>query len=388
MNDTPAMTKHTRLEQYRLIESLKTENGSLSFWNSPGNTDASWDQFLMKTPLGQFQQSSMWARVKAVEGWECMRVVATLNDQIAGGFQILLRGSPLGKIGYVSKGPVVVPETQSLVELLVSQMLDQVKKNRILGLIIQPPDDSQITSDILGRHHLIQSNPMEVVETTLLVDVRKDKEALDKGMTRKTRRNVRLAKKSGVIIREGTEEDISLFFNLMSDTCKRQGEKPNPPSEEALQQLWLTCSKHNCLRVTFAEYNHEAVAGVLNIVFGTKVNMWKKGWNFKYPDHYPNDLLFHETLHWACANKFAICDFIAFDRGIADALQKGIPLSDDQEKSRHIFNLRFGGVPKILPPARIWIANPIMQFGYENVFVPLTRLAHFSIPGLLRTRSG
>jgi peptidoglycan pentaglycine glycine transferase (the first glycine) len=382
------MTTTIWLKQYRPIDSSKTEEGLLSIWHAPGNSDASWDEFLMKTPLGQFQQSSMWAQVKEVDGWECLRVVATLKDQIVGGFQILWRNTPLGRIGYVSKGPVVVPETQSLVELLVALMLDQANKNKILGLIVQPPDDSQITSDILGRHHFIQSNPMDVIETTLLIDVSKGKEALDKGMKRKTRKNVRVANHSGVTIREGTEEDVDLFFYLMSATCKRQGVKPNPSTEEALRHLWLTFSKRNCLRVTFAEYNHEVLAGGLNIVFGKKVNLWKKGWNFKHPDCYPNDLLYYEILHWASSNKFDHCDFIAFDRGIADALQRGTPLSDAQRKSRHIFNLRLGGVPKLLPPACVWIANPLLRFGYENVIVRLARFPHLPIPSFFKTRSG
>jgi lipid II:glycine glycyltransferase (peptidoglycan interpeptide bridge formation enzyme) len=376
------------LKQYLLIESCRTEEGLLSIWHSPGNSDASWDEFLMKTSMGQFQQSSMWAQVKEVEGWECLRVVATLKDQIAGGFQILWRNTRFGRIGYVSKGPVAVPETQWLIERLVALMCKQARKDKILALVVQPPDDSKITSDILGHCRFIQSNPMDVIETTLLVDVSNSIEALDKGMNRKTRKNVRLANHNGITIREGTEKDIGLFFNLMIATCNRQGVKPNPPTEKALRQLWLTFSKHNCLLVTFAEYNHEVLAGSLNIVFGKKVNLWKKGWNFNYPDRYPNDLLYYDILHWACSNKFNHCDFIAFDRSIADALQKGAPLSDAQEKSRHIFNLRFGGMPKLLPSARIWIANPLIRFGYENVLIRLARIRHLPIPNFLRICSG
>ena len=376
------------LKQYHLIESCKTEEGLLSIWHSPGNSDASWDEFLMKTPMGQFQQSSMWAQVKEVEGWKCLRVVATLKDRIIGGFQILWRNMRFGRIGYISKGPVVIPEKKSLVELLVALMRNQANKNKILGLIVQPPDDSQITSNILGRYHFIQSNPMGVIETTLLVNVGKGREALDKGMRRKTRKNVRLANQNGVTIREGAEEDIGLFFNLMSDSCKRQGVKPNPPTEAALHQLWLIFTKRNCLRVTLAEFNHEVIAGSLNIIFGQKVNLWKKGWNFKHPDRYPNDLLYYEILHWACSKKFDHCDFIAFDRNMAEALQKGTPFSDVQEKSRHIFNLRFGGVPKLLPPARIWFANPLIRFGYENLLVLLARFPDLSTPSFFRTSSG
>ncbi len=362
------------LNQYHPIQSSKMEEGVLSFWLSQGNSDASWDEFLMKTPMGHFQQSSMWAEVKEVDGWESLRVVATIEDRMVGGFQILWRNTRFGRIGYVSKGPVAVPETPCTIEQLVIMMCDQAQKNKILGLIVQPPDDSQITSGILGRHHFTQSNPMGVIETTLLVDVSNGKEALDIRMSRKKRKNVRLASQRGVTIREGTESDIGLFFNLMSATCKRRGVKPNPPTEKTLRQLWLTFSKRNCLRVTFAEYNHEVLAGSLNILFGNKVNLWKKGWNFKYPDRYPNDLLYYEILHWACSNKFNNCDFIAFDRDIADALHNRKPLSDVQEKSPNIFNLLFGGVPKLLPPARIWFANPLIRLVYENV---IAYLLHF-----------
>jgi len=361
------------LNQYHLIQSSKTEEDSLSFWNSPENNDNPWDEFLMNTPMGQFQQSSMWAQVKRVVGWEYLRVVATIEDKIVGGFQILWSNTRFGRIGYVSKGPVVAPETQSLVERLVVLMCDQARNNKILALIVQPPDNSQITSDILGNYHFTQSNPMGVIETTLLVDVSDGREALDKRIYKSTRKNVRLANHSGVNIRKGTEEDIGLFFNLMSDSCSRQGVKPNPSTEKELRQLWLTFAKHNCLRMTFAEYNHEVIAGQISIVFGNKVNLWKKGWNFKYPDRYPNDLLEYEGLHWACSDKFTHCDFISFDRSIADALKMGKPLSDAQRKSRHLFNLRFGGVPKLLPPAQIWIPNPLIRLCPEKIYIHLAR---------------
>jgi lipid II:glycine glycyltransferase (peptidoglycan interpeptide bridge formation enzyme) len=356
--------------KYQLVESNKTKDGLLSFWYSPGNSDATWDEFLMKTPMGQFQQSSMWAQVKEVEGWESLRLVAAIEDRIVGGFQILWRNTQFGRIGYASKGPVAAPETQSLVERLVGLMCNQARKNNILALICQPPDDSQITSDVLAQHRFIQSNPMGVIETTLLVDVSQGPDAIEHGMSKKdTIRKVRIAEKSAVTIREATEKDIGLFFNLMSATCSRQGVKPNPPTETVLRQLWLTFAKHKCLRVTFAEYNQELLAGFLNILFGKKVNLWKKGWNFKYSDCYPNDLLYYETLHWACSNNYNNCDVIALDRSIADVLQNGKPLSKDQKKSPNIFHLRFGGIPKILPSARIWIANPFLRIGYEKILV-------------------
>jgi hypothetical protein len=364
-------------ENYRLIASFKTEEGVFAIWHSPGQRDPSWDEFLMKTPSGQFQQSSMWARVKEVDGWENLRVVAAIDDAIVGGFQILWRQTRLGRIGYVSKGPLAVPEAQTLLERLVGLMCDQARENKIHALICQPPDESRITSDILDRRRFIRSNPMGVIENTLLVDVSHGPDAIDRRMSKKdSLRKVRIARQSGIAIREGTIDDVPLFFSLMSSTCNRQGVKPNPPTKEALQQLWLAFTEHDCLHMTFAEYNGEAVAGNLDIAFGKKVSLWKKGWNFKHADRYPNDLLYYESLHWACRNNYDHCDIGAFDRDLADAMQNGTPLTNAQKKSPNVFHLRFGGTPKILPPARIWIANPILRFGFENVFLPLKQFYH------------
>jgi len=355
------------IKHQTLIETSKISEGSLSIWRSSQNSDAAWDEFLLRSPMGQFQQSSMWAEVKAVDGWECLRVVATIDDQLAGGFQILWRQTRLGRIGYVSKGPVVVPEIQNLVDRLVVLMRDQSRDHKILALIVQPPDESHITSDVLARCGFIQSNPMGVIESTLVIDVSKGEDVVDKGMSKNTRRQIRFARKSGITIREGTVEDIGLFFNLMKATCKRQGTSPNPASVEALGQLWRTFSGHDRLRVFFAEYDHEVIAGLLNIVFGEKVSLWKKGWNFKGRNCYPNDLLYYETLHWACTHNFKQCDFAALDPNIADALLNGRQLSAAQQKTRDMFNIHFGGIPKLLPPARIWIANRFIRFCYNLV---------------------
>lgn len=358
-----------RLKEYKLIESIKIQEGTLSIWNSPATGDTAWDEFLMNTTLGQFQQSSMWAQVKEVEGWKCMRIVATIDEKIVGGFQILWRQTRLGRIGYISKGPVAVPETRNMIERLVVLICDQARKHKILALIVQPPDDSQLTSDILERHQFIKSNPMDVIETTWIVDVQNGRELIEKGMSESVRRQIRLSKKSNLIIRDGSKQDIALFFQLMSSTCARQRTKPNPSSEKALGQLWRTFGRYGCLRVTLAEYDHEAHAGILNIVFGDKVTVWKKGWNFKHAEFFPNHLLYYDTLLWASSHGYTNCDFVGINPAIADAVLNGKPLSETQQKSRDNFVMRFGGMPKLLPPARIWFNNSYVRISYENILL-------------------
>jgi hypothetical protein len=51
--------------------------------------------------------------------------------------------------------------------------------------------------------------------------------------------------------------------------------------------------------------------------------------------------------------------------GIADAILNGLPLTQTHQKTRDMFNIRIGGIPKLLPPARIWFANRFPRFCYD-----------------------
>ena len=102
------------------------------------------------------------------------------------------------------------------------------------------------------------------------------------------------------------------------------------------------------------------IAGLFCISFGKQVSLWKKG---SMPEFFPlhaMELLYHETFSWAHAHGYKYCDFGALNRGIAESLIQGKPLSFDQKKSRDIFNLGFGGQPVLLPEAYIYFSNLLL----------------------------
>ena len=79
--------------------------------------DGRWDEFVASTTLGSYLQSSAWARVKAVNGWESTRVLTaesgagTAGSEVSGvpriGAQILLRrpGPIPWSFAYAPRGP-------------------------------------------------------------------------------------------------------------------------------------------------------------------------------------------------------------------------------------------------------------------------------------------
>ena len=346
---------------------------------SASSSDREWDAFLKRSRFGHFQQASFWAEHKSEAGWNCCRVVALKENNTVAGCQLLWRKSRFGRIGYVSKGPVIDPPDSNVAKTITDSLCSQARQLNLVAIIAQAPDDDVVASPALDQAGFIESNPQHVVETNLVVNTAVGREAVEKAMGRSTRKNVRLAREAGVKVREGGPQDAAVFFKLMCSTCERQNTSPNPSSAEELAHLWQLLAERKCLKVFLAEHEGKAIAGLFCIVFGGRVSQWKKGWDSNTHRLYPNDLLGHAAITWAAENGYHSSDFGAFDRSAALAINQGIPLTPEQQKSRHIFNLRFGGVPVILPAARIWFPSKAAQIVYKYGLVKT---------GLLRRAAG
>ncbi|HXG49073.1 MAG TPA: GNAT family N-acetyltransferase, partial [Methylomirabilota bacterium] len=321
--------------------------------------DRAWDDFLQATPLGQFQQSSAWSQVKVAEGWNVLRASVKIENRIIGGFQLLWRRSRIGRIGYVSKGPVLPGESGGLIRGTLS-LLDQVARDTGLSaLVVQPPDASQRLEASLRDQGLVEDRVMDVIRHSLVVDVSGGPEAVRNGLNRTRRKEIRRARKRGTVIREGGAGDLPVFFALMRATCARQGERrPNPGSVDGLQRLHDALGARGWMRLTLAEWGGRPLAGMLAILFGGRMTLWKKGWNGECSEHRPNDLLTLEMLEWAAQRGLREVDFGSLEAGLARAMIDGREFTARQQASRTFFNVGFGGRAVVLPPATIWFASP------------------------------
>jgi hypothetical protein len=67
-----------------------------------------WDALVERTPGTDVTQLSAWARVRASAGFSSLYVHAHRDGKLVGGAQLLYRRLPVvGRVGYVSYGPVV-----------------------------------------------------------------------------------------------------------------------------------------------------------------------------------------------------------------------------------------------------------------------------------------
>jgi peptidoglycan pentaglycine glycine transferase (the first glycine) len=328
-------------------------------------TDCEWDQFLQQSPQGHFEQCSGWAAAKSSEGWQSSRIEILQDGMLIGGYQILYRRKGPFRIGYISKGPIIDTESFDAQQLAIDHIKSQSARHHIDALLVQPPENQQKLSLKMLRAGFQPNRLHRMIEATLLLDLSNDPSEIMAKVSRKTRQKVRQSIKRGVTIREGNESELPAFYGLMLNACRRQGNvRPNPANLNDLKSVWEYLRSSAQLRLSFAEIQDVPVAGLLSISFGNRHTLWKKGWNEACGLSHPNELLHWESLEWAGKRGYKICDFGSLDRGIAESLIEGKELSAYQKKTRHFFNIGFGGAPALLPRAAVWFGNPIYRKAY------------------------
>ena len=160
-------------------------------------------------------QSPEWGEVKNKIGTPAVR---------AGGVQFTLHKVPFlpFNVGYCPKVEVEKVDWEKLKA--------SAKKHRCIFVKIEPNDVVNRKSQIVNRDDVRKSKPIFATQTILL-DLTKSEEELMAGMKQKTRYNVRLAGRKGVVVKErNDEEGLEIFLKLQRETAKRQGFFIHPDS--------------------------------------------------------------------------------------------------------------------------------------------------------------
>jgi lipid II:glycine glycyltransferase (peptidoglycan interpeptide bridge formation enzyme) len=135
-------------------------------------------------------------------------------------------------VGYLPR--TVMPSGPVLKELY-----EFGKKNNLIFVKLEPYikyEDSFRPSDFKNVRLIKSSHPL-FPEWTQTLDLTPPEEQLFKNLKPKTRYNVRLAEKKGVVVKEvSTDEGYAIFEKLYFETCKRQHYHGHTPQYH--QSIW------------------------------------------------------------------------------------------------------------------------------------------------------
>jgi peptidoglycan pentaglycine glycine transferase (the first glycine) len=276
-------------------------------------SDAAWDAFIERRPDGHVLQTSAWATLKSRFGWSAGRVAVLDGDQVVAGASVLFRRLPLDLVtlAYIPKGPAVDWDNAALVVKLFEGLDRLCHAHRAFAVKLEP--DIEATLGELDRPSSLVLRPSSSVQPrrTILIDLTKTEDELLAAMHQKTRYNIRLAARKGVVVREGSVDDLPAFYALTQVTGARDGFGIH--SAEYYRAAFELFVPRGWARLLVAEVHEvglepEPVAAIMVFAFGSKAWYMYGASGDTHRERMPNHALQWEAIRWSKSKGCATYD--------------------------------------------------------------------------------
>ncbi len=222
---------------------------------------SNWNSIISKLPKPHFLQTYEWGQVKAKYGWEPIYLVwdnegRMTEERNAGRLssflfppsaaalvlkrQILRSGFAARlSILYSPKGPLLDWTNEPLRNRVLNDLQSFARKQGAIFLKMDP--DVVLGTGIPGSEEEVIDNGGQAVmselkrrgweysseqiqfKNTVLIDLTPSEEELLARMKQKTRYNIRLAERKGVVVRIASKEDLGILYKMYAETSVRDG---------------------------------------------------------------------------------------------------------------------------------------------------------------------
>mgnify|MGYP004553444823 FL=1 len=290
-------------------------------------TEQEYTEFLESHERCNFQQSLEWGKVKT--NWIKEVVLAEdENHKIIGSICVWIRKMPIfGNMMYSSRGPVCDIHDKKVLEQLTEGIKELGKKYNAFVLRIEPDikkDDQEFRKIVEEIGYKIKDDAKDFKDEiqprfVFRLDIKgKNEDEVLAGCHQKTRYNIRLAKKKGVVVKEGTREDLKDFHKIMIETGSRDGFiiRSLDYFEKMYDEL---APKH--MKLLMAYYEDKPISGIIPIMYGNKTWYLYGASSNQHRNLMPNYLLQWEMIRQAIQNKCDIYDF----RGVSGVVDETHP---------------------------------------------------------------
>lgn len=250
-----------------------------------------WNTLIEDLPGAHALQTWQWGQVKAQFGWQ--PVPLTWRDDsgnTCAAALVLLRRVAFKSVSlplhvmYVPRGPLLDWAQPHLVEQVLEDLEEFARNKRGIFLKIDPdlPLGYGIPGEAGAQDHLpglavrealskrgwVFSEEQIQFRNTVTVDLTGTDADLLMQMKSKTRYNIRLAERRGVVIRPGGVEDIDLLYRMYAHTAIRDDFTIR--SKAYYHTVWETFFKANLAEPLIAEVDGQPVGGAVIFRFGSR----------------------------------------------------------------------------------------------------------------------
>ncbi len=278
-------------------------------------------------------QTAAWGELKAAFGWQVVRLMMGNT-----GAQILFRPLPLGfSVAYLPKGPLGLPD------LAFWKQVDSLCQKRRAILLKVEPDCWEDEAALVGGARPLKAQPSRRAiqpRRTLVVDLTPPEEEILARMKQKTRYNIRLAARKGVVVRPS--QDIAAFHALMQTTGQRDGFAVH--SLAYYRMAWALFHPLGACELLMAEYEGQPLAGLMVFAWGQRAWYLYGASNNRERNRMPTYLLQWEAMRWAKAHGCTEYDLWGVPDEDQETLEASFSQRSDGLWGVYRFKRGFGGV--------------------------------------------
>lgn len=223
---------------------------------------------------GDILQSAQFGESKAANGWRSLKFKFS-SEKYLNYFLVLEKKTLLGKIWYIPKGPGIIDLT--VLSKFIAEIKDYAAKQGVIFIKIEPPIGAELAMKLgelklnISRTKNIQPN-----SSTVVVDLEPEADDILANFKQRTRRSIRKAEKSGVVVEvvEPNEVNLKKFYKLYSLTGERAGFFIRPLSYYL--SFWQIFSSNKMASLYFAKTGSGIVAAALVLHSSSKA-LYKDG---------------------------------------------------------------------------------------------------------------
>ena len=309
-----------------------------------------WKSFLAQNSKAHLLQTGEWGELKSAFGWEIVHLVH--GDC---GAQILFRRLPLGyTIAYIPRGPVVRDASTAIPDEFWVELDASCQKRYAIFCKIEPDCWEGQLSPV---HQRGVNSPHNIQPPrTIVIDISRSEEEILAQMKQKTRYNIRLAQKKGIMVRPW--DDLPAFHHMILVTGGRDAF--NVHSLDYYRKAYELFRPSGMVEMLVAEYEGKPLAALMVFARG------KRAWYFygastdEERHLMPTYLLQWEAMRWARSKGCTEYDLWGVPDKDKETLEASFTEQNDGLWGVYRFKRGFGGELKRATQALDRIYKPLL----------------------------
>jgi peptidoglycan pentaglycine glycine transferase (the first glycine) len=338
------------------------------------DSPATWHQVLARLPYTHALQSWAWGEFKSRWGWRPERWLMAVGGnrwETLATAQVLQRRFPRTpySVLYVPKGPVLDYHDRPLRRQVLAQLETLAKRERAIFIKIDPevvrswgldgervsPLGAAVMRDLRERSWRPSLEQIQF-RNTIEIPLDPTEEQLLAGMKQKTRYNIRLAERKGVVVRPGTADDFPVIAAMYAETAARDGFAVRPAAYYL--DGWQTLHEAGMAHPLLAEVEGQAVAAVILVRFGERAIYMYGASRNEARERMPNYLLQWEAIRWAKNQGCTVYDLW----GAPDEF-------DETDRMWGVWRFKAGFNGEVVRFIGAWdyVARPILYYVYSHL---------------------